>query len=1038
MARSGLYQEQQCRELHVRFSQEGGAGPAVDTKPLAKWLIEKKYLTLYQAQVLLAGRPGPFIYGDYKLLERISEGGLQGCFRAIHSATRCPVLMQFLAGEAVNQPETWKALSRWLGAVCAIRDPHVQRWFQVVDLGNIKFLVAEALSGETLDDVVRRGYLKSARACWLIQQAARGVQVVHQQGWCHGQLRPSTIWVTPSQSVKLLLHGLASPTTLVPPDPLVAADYAAPELSLSGVEPSPSCDVYALGCLLYQLLSGRPPFPDGTIDEKVARHAKEPIPSLARRKVRPDLEQLIARMMAKNPAVRLATMAEVIDGLEPFVEDEPHLMPPAMPDRIREAYEAALAQAAATQASVGEPPARKTPSSSPAAALRGIGNKARPAPAAAPAPTVVPASAPSRPTPAPSRPAPTPAHTTPTPARPTSAPARPTSAQAGAGPLADLEKIAAADRTVRRAKPAAQPSRWSRSKGVWMGGGVALAVCLIVIGWGAMYFGGGTGRGTDRDQPPSPIAEGDSGERVRANAESDSTTETADRTIPDDGESLWASPTRGGSPIDLRGVPPDSLLTIVLRPAAIASQDEGPRVLRALGPEWDTLQRTFVERLGVPWEELDQLVISLHDQGAAPVRPALSARLATPRSLSELQRQWGSPSVKDEAKGIYEGENSSAYFCWGLDEREGNSGEDVSENSSEGSSEGSGARRVRGFVWGPSEEVTLVADRRGAPPVAPPGTEPLLRHSDNQRMLNILFIPQYWHSNLLRDGREFYHGEPAELRLFLEWLLGEGIRAGLASVHLGSESSYLELQLVTTELGARPLLASRIRERLEELPELVETYLATEVQPPEYWRRVAFRFPLMLRFLLDQTRVQVENERILLNALLPPEAPHNLAFASEMLLASPQGAPVASRTETSETGPSTLEEVMRERMSLRFDQLALEAALAAIVSDIRESYPRLPFEFDVKIVGEDFEKGGITRNQQVVNFDQRDATVEEVLTALVQRANPITTVRSPSEPDQKLIWVLAPDPDRPSRTIVLLTTREGAEARDWPLPAVFQ
>lgn len=129
---------------------------------------------------------------------------------------------------------------------------------------------------------------------------------------------------------------------------------------------------------------------------------------------------------------------------------------------------------------------------------------------------------------------------------------------------------------------------------------------------------------------------------------------------------------------------------------------------------------------------------------------------------------------------------------------------------------------------------------------------------------------------------------------------------------------------------------------------------------------------------------------------------------------------------------------MRERMSLRFDQLALEAALAAIVSDIRESYPRLPFEFDVKIVGEDFEKGGITRNQQVVNFDQRDATVEEVLTALVQRANPITTVRSPSEPDQKLIWVLAPDPDRPSRTIVLLTTREGAEARDWPLPAVFQ
>ena len=134
----------------------------------------------------------------------------------------------------------------------------------------------------------------------------------------------------------------------------------------------------------------------------------------------------------------------------------------------------------------------------------------------------------------------------------------------------------------------------------------------------------------------------------------------------------------------------------------------------------------------------------------------------------------------------------------------------------------------------------------------------------------------------------------------------------------------------------------------------------------------------------------------------------------------------------------TLEEVLQERMSLRFDQLALEAALAAIVTDIRESYPRLPFEFDVKIVGEDFEKGGITRNQQVVNFDQRNSTVAEVLTALVQRANPITTVQSPSESDQKLIWVTAADPERPSRTIVLLTTREGAEARNWPLPTVFR
>jgi eukaryotic-like serine/threonine-protein kinase len=1052
VAQSELYTSDQCRDLHVRFNQEATPAPASGVKLLAKWLIERKYLTLYQAQVLLAGRPGPFLYGDFKLLERLEEGALAGCFRAVHRSTRYPVWLQFLAGDALQQPTAWAQLTGQLTALCSLNAPHVQRWFTWVDLGQFKFLVSEELAGETFSELLRRGPLPPSRACWLAQQVARGVQTLHELGWSHGQLNLETLWCTPSQTAKVLLHPLTSVTALKSLDPLVRADYEAPELALPGQALHHQADIYALGCILYQLLSGRPPVVGDTPAEKQRQHASQPIPSLQRYRVHPELEQAIARLMAKNPSARCPTMSEAVTLLDAFVGDEPHLMPPSLPDRNREAFEHSLPPLPAPASPAGGTDAAH-PKAFPGPIQPVIvtdrpkisrGRKktvSRPVirpPASPPGPSMSPSAA-NSPTPhgavvSPSSPPPTPPNFAQPAPRPSQPPARPAAAPAALQQLAEVARESARPVSHRR-------SSWSRRQRLvgWIGGGIGLLLLLLAA---SSLFFGAFGTGT----APRDVAEAPDGSSLRATTSADNSASATRPPAPiaDDGVSLWASPTQG-APLDLRGVPPESLLTVVLRPAEILQHPEGPRVIRALGPVWEQWVASLRQTTGIPLEEMERLVMTLHDREPGLPRAAYTIRLVEPKRRSELLELWGQPSSSQGGTGesVYVA-GDWGYYCWESKSAAGKQSSGAADtNSSVSSSPPQSPEAVgpddwiRSFVSGPLPEIEQVAEVQAAPPLPHARTKTLLQSSDGRRMANVFFVPQFWRSNLLRDGRQYYFGETRGPRLLLDWLVGEKQRAGILSLHLGEGVSFAEVKLLSDEYDARLRLAADLAARIRQLPDIAERYLAREMQPLEYWRIVAFRYPLMLQFLADHTRVQVEDDLIVMNAILPSAAVHNLFLASELLLASSSGArPVEAPAAA--TAPPTLEALLEERISLRFDQLALEAALESIVSDIRDNYPNLPFEFDIKIVGDDFEKGGITRNQQIVNFDQRNATVGDVLTAIVRMANPITTVRAPHEPDQKLIWVVAPEPTPPARTIVLLTTRDGAAERGWTLPAVFR
>ena len=143
------------------------------------------------------------------------------------------------------------------------------------------------------------------------------------------------------------------------------------------------------------------------------------------------------------------------------------------------------------------------------------------------------------------------------------------------------------------------------------------------------------------------------------------------------------------------------------------------------------------------------------------------------------------------------------------------------------------------------------------------------------------------------------------------------------------------------------------------------------------------------------------------------------------------------RSTSAASGPKSIEEALQTKTSYSFASQSLEFAISGLADDVKSNLKGAPLEFAIKILGTDLEKDGITRNQTVRDFKQENQTVADILTALVRKANPLTTVKDPSEADQKLIWVIAPDPDSPGKQIVLITTRAAAAAKKYKLPPPF-
>jgi hypothetical protein len=480
--------------------------------------------------------------------------------------------------------------------------------------------------------------------------------------------------------------------------------------------------------------------------------------------------------------------------------------------------------------------------------------------------------------------------------------------------------------------------------------------------------------------------------------------------MPDDGKLLWASPTQGDA-VPLNYVAPGAQLVVVARLADLMNSKEGARVLKALGPEFEQARAQWEETVGLTWQQISQLVLTLHDNGQDVPRAAYVVYLLDPIEEDELVSNWKEARKVEAASSHYYEVGQRAFY--------------VPE---------AGAGKI--LVAASPNDIKEVIEFAGAPPALRRELATLLQSSDQDRHVTLVFAPGFLFNNLFRDGRSYAIGEGGEFRRPLEWLLGDELKACLLSFQF-DDPFYLEMRAYGQVNHDTPALAVELQSRLKDAPDLIEAHFQ-EYYPPTYWRRAALRVPQMVRFLHQQTRVGVEDNQAIVNAALPPTAAHNLTFAAKMLMTSPASDPAAVAVAPDvPAAPKTIEELLSSTMNLSFDQKSLEFAMRDLAADVKEAHPTLTFDFQIKILGTDLQLNGITRNQQIADFSASNQTVADVLTSLVMRANPVTTVQNPSDADQKLVWVIGPDPDVPDHQVVLITTRDAAARKSYTLPAPF-
>ncbi len=709
LVQSQLASVEQTRQLQQLFGNVKGAQESnANAAALAQWMTSNGLLSLYQAKVLLSGRAGPFVFGDYLLYDRFEPGRFRSVFRAVHLPTRDRVLLAFHTGPLAQIEREWLNVVQQTARFRQAVHPHLCRVVQLIDLGQYKFTVLDDLEGRSAADQLAEGRIAWREACSIGQQLATGLSRLAELNLLHGGICLANVWLDPQAGAKLLLPPLAHDPSVVPgpidflqPDPsgrlLMLADYTAPELGQAaeagrqGAGPTWQSEIYALGCMLYHLMAGRPPFTGDDVSSKLMQHATaEPVAPLETFGVPPWVAQVISQMMDKDVTRRYQNLQQVTAALNVV------LQPPSGGAAPDVAAMPALAPGLPTSQSL--PPLDLI---GPAVATAEL--PAAPPPVEFPPPEI------------------------------------------GPDNFGFFDAIAAPPRRSRRTR---------KSNGLQFAvvilllcliGGLIVLVSTVLKKEDKSKTGAAPDSTTkssadadraktsasDESKTDNPdtgatattaTAEGDNTELPVATAPSaDTNSDGQSKPADDNSHALWASPTHG-SAVSFDYVPPGAQAFLIVRPAELGRLGEGEKLLAALGPYGETARRELEQMAAAPLADVEQLTIAWVERMSADngstVEPIYIFRFAKPVDLDKLKAQWkAGASAMHGGEEIYSTPSGSAYLP--------------------------SAQRRKILIAGATPEVEESAEQGNMPPPLRIAVEKMLLASDANRQLVFLFAPDF-------------------------------------------------------------------------------------------------------------------------------------------------------------------------------------------------------------------------------------------------------------------------------------------------------
>ncbi len=311
----------------LRIRTEHGGQLPEDPVDIAKALQKAELLTHWHCEKLLQGKYKGFFLGKHKLLGHLGTGGMSTVYLAEHIGMHHKRAIKVLPKTKLGNSSYLARFQLEAKAIASLSHPNIVRAFDIDNEKDTHYLVMEYVEGVDLQTLIKKsGPLPYELAADYISQAAHGLQHAHEVGLIHRDVKPANLLVNKDGHIKILDLGLAlfadekeaSLTMDFNDKVLGTADYLAPEQALNSHNVDGRADIYGLGCSLYFLLTGHPPFPDGTIAQRIAKHQKMMPEDI--RKDRPDvpgeLEGICVKMMQKDPKFRYPDCNAVADALE--------------------------------------------------------------------------------------------------------------------------------------------------------------------------------------------------------------------------------------------------------------------------------------------------------------------------------------------------------------------------------------------------------------------------------------------------------------------------------------------------------------------------------------------------------------------------------------------------------------------------------------------------------------------------------------------------------------------------------------------------
>ena len=1033
LVKSGVADATGCKGLAADYANANAGTPPSDSGELAGFLVQRGVLTDFQAQALLSDPPREIRSGNYLVRAQAGPDPLRRWIPVSRlDDQRVGVLFRVAADQLSGGRE------QWLTAHQEVEHGHLQHFDNETQQA-WTLVFTELPEGRSLSGLLADGVRFSPRqVCELGICLADALAAMHERPLVHGAVRAEQVWMGKDGQTILLRDPSGPPAGMVK-QPTGWFDgqeeigfYAAPEFSNSGQECTAATDIYALGCLLFRLASGRFPVDGDSTDQLVQAHAKVTPPELTEAVKKGEsgdpLYRVLAFALAKAPASRFAEAKQLSNALTtilPLVSAKATSVDTGQTEKPVESVPvvtetkstlsdkpSAHERGNSNQGPVGETPAKSQPrppsgigvANASAAEINMEDDRVE---SGGPAVSVKNADL--------------------------------DKGDKGEGSVVVAEKQAKGKPVAVRSQTAVPPSpppvaseenpparrarRKKRSKAPFVLGAMCVAILLLMIG---LLVPSSPEEETtaEKVRPPRPAViprvsnrddddddEREDGGRTKGKAKKSSATDGYQ--LVEDDQLLYVPPYAADKENPLLDyLPPGPAVVATFNLASILESSIGDQVIEAFSPELDNLLAVVAERAKVPLEDIANCGLTLHPGKEGWPEVSLAIQLKTPVSASELIEKWDvAASRTADGVTIYAGDalGADAFYL-----------------------QGKGEDPVTRFAIGSVERIGEVAEMEGSGILLPRNSQALWNANSRDADLVVLFASPNF---LFADGREMLASSLPGFVDPLKTTLQPDVAAFVITVDFGAEQMFAETRMSASGGTSAAALVRKLQERIGSWTGWADDFIVNSV-PDASWRLLANRLRSMVGFVAQRVRYGVSDDMAVANVYVPAQAVPQVTLATVLALNTPEGGAVAAGApKVAKT--LTVEEMLNRKMSVTFDQESLEFAVDNIVTAFERDLPSGSKMPKIRIIGGDLQLMGITQNQQVRDFKQANVPLRQVLTELVRRANPDKTATGANDEKQALIWVVVDDAAKEGVKEILITTRESAAGK-YELPTEFK